>query len=118
MFTTARIFKMSNKLLIPARAAREAIGVKTTKFYQLLSDGKLDARKLGSRTFVTVESLRSFVDNLPRADINLAPRKTSESGNGSGDKSPGLPKPEFSQKIVADAMSSLTRASAKAKGAR
>jgi hypothetical protein len=94
--------KNMSKLLVSARIAREAIGVKTTKFYHLLSDGKLDARKLGSRTFITTESLRAFVDNLPRANIHLAPRKTAESGNGCGDKPLALPKAELNQNVVAD----------------
>jgi hypothetical protein len=68
-------------LLYTAREARAKLGIKPTKFYQLLSDGQLDGRKLGTRLMITGESLRAFVDSLPRADIHMAARKTADSGD-------------------------------------
>jgi hypothetical protein len=68
---------VTNPLRIPIAAAKKAIGCATTKAYQLISDGKLDARKLGTRTMITGESLRAFVESLPPAAGNMAPRKTS-----------------------------------------
>jgi hypothetical protein len=49
--------------------ARRVSGHGLTKLYQLIGAGVLDARKAGSRTLVTAESLRRYLDNLPPADI-------------------------------------------------
>lgn len=57
--------------------AAQALGIKKTTLYHLLSEGALDARKIGGRTVVTAQSLHAFVAGLPRADINLAPRRTA-----------------------------------------
>jgi excisionase family DNA binding protein len=41
------------------------IGLSRSRLYELISDGSIDARKLGSRTVIPVESLKSFVANAP-----------------------------------------------------
>jgi hypothetical protein len=53
------------KFLYPARKARAAIGCGTTKFYTLINNGKLEARRLGHRTYITAASLEAFVASLP-----------------------------------------------------
>lgn len=98
---------MSSKLLVSAREARASIGVGVTKFYELLSDQKLDARKIGRRTFITSESLRAFVDGLPRPLCNSPNPK---SGDKLGNARSALPKSKQNQSVVADSLS--------AKGAR
>ena len=55
-----------NALLIPRRAAFDAIGVGNTKGHELIGAGVLIARKLGSRTMIEAESLQRFVASLPR----------------------------------------------------
>jgi excisionase family DNA binding protein len=43
-----------------------ALGISRTTFYQLVRAGKLEVRKIGTKTSrVTVESLRQFFDGLP-----------------------------------------------------
>ena len=49
--------------------AKRLIGCGTTRIYELIGAGALDARKAGNRTLVTAASLRQYVDNLPKADI-------------------------------------------------
>ena len=90
------------KLLIPARDARAALGVKNTKFYELLATGKLDARKIGSRTYITAESLLAFVDNLPSANGYIVNPNRTRSGDVKGNTRPALPKPAQNQTAIAD----------------
>jgi hypothetical protein len=45
------------------------LGLGTTKLYALIGTGVLDARKAGSRTLITGESLRAYVTGLPKAHI-------------------------------------------------
>ena len=40
-----------------------------TKLYQLIAAGQLDARKLGTKTIITAESVARFHEELPTADI-------------------------------------------------
>ena len=54
-------------LLVPAGDAFRALGIGRTKGFELIRDGHLIARKIGSRTGVEAESIRSFVAALPRA---------------------------------------------------
>ena len=54
--------------------ARRVIGIGNTRLYQLIGTGALDARKCGNRTLVTAESLRAYVQGLPRAVIGMGLR--------------------------------------------
>lgn len=47
--------------------AQELLGIKHTKFWQLVKCGALETRKLGRATLVTGESLQAFIANLPKA---------------------------------------------------
>ena len=53
-------------LLIPCRNAFRALGIGDTKGWELIRDGHLIARKIGSRTLIEAESLRRFAAGLPR----------------------------------------------------
>jgi hypothetical protein len=57
--------------------ARRVIGVGTTRIYELIGAGVLDARKAGGRTLITGESLRRYVANLPKADIRTGQGRTA-----------------------------------------
>ena len=59
-------------LLTPAQRAFTAIGVGNTKGYELIAEGKLVARKLGSRTMIETESLRAYVASLPTLPTKAA----------------------------------------------
>lgn len=39
------------------------------KIYQAIRENKLEARKLGRRTLVTVSAAQRFLDNLPRLEL-------------------------------------------------
>jgi len=54
-------------LLVPVEDAFRALGIGRTKGFALIRDGHLIARKIGSRTVVEAESIRSFAAALPRA---------------------------------------------------
>ena len=49
--------------------AKRLLGLGTTKLYALIGTGVLDARKAGTRTLITGESLRAYVASLPKANI-------------------------------------------------
>lgn len=55
-------------LLLPPKAAFAAIGVGTTKGYELINAGKLEAVKIGRATRIKVSSLKSLVDTLDRGE--------------------------------------------------
>jgi hypothetical protein len=44
-------------------------GLGNTKLYELIGAGILDARKAGSRTLITAESLNRYIASLPKANI-------------------------------------------------
>ncbi len=48
---------------------RRILGLGTTKLYELIGTGALDARKAGTRTLITGDSLRQYVASLPKANI-------------------------------------------------
>lgn len=58
---------MSEKLAYRPREVQESLGIRNTKFWQLVKEGKLETRKLGGTTIVPAESLRRFVESLPSA---------------------------------------------------
>ena len=57
------------RLYRPAEV-QAALGIRHTKFYELVKAGLLETRKIGSATVVTAESLRAFVDSLPKANAS------------------------------------------------
>ncbi len=59
-------------LLTPAQRAFAAIDVGNTKGYELIAEGKLVARKLGSRTMIETESLKAYVASLPLVPTKAA----------------------------------------------
>lgn len=58
---------MADKLVYRPREAQEALGIKNTKFWELVKAGLLETRKLGGATVVPAESLKRFVESLPSA---------------------------------------------------
>jgi hypothetical protein len=64
---------MNNEAYSIPNAARAA-GIGITKMYQLVGNGDVESRRLGSRTLVLAESLRTYIVNLPPADIRERPR--------------------------------------------
>jgi hypothetical protein len=57
--------------------AERTLGLGRTKLYHLIAAGLLDARKAGSRTIITGESLRAYLASLPKADIRTGQRSAA-----------------------------------------
>jgi excisionase family DNA binding protein len=53
-----------SKLLYTTNEAMDALGIKQTLLYQMLSDGRLKAFKLGRRTMIDVRSVHELVASL------------------------------------------------------
>ena len=60
---------MIDPLAYTIAGACAAGGFGRTTAYELVAEGKLDARKIGGRTIILAESLRAYLASLPRADI-------------------------------------------------
>jgi excisionase family DNA binding protein len=52
-------------------------GIGRTTLYELIGAGKLDARKVGNRTLIPADSLRSYIARLPPADIRTGQRRAA-----------------------------------------
>jgi excisionase family DNA binding protein len=55
----------SIKFLYRTSEAKAALGCGTTKLYDLINSGILEARRFGRKTYITAESLEAFVASLP-----------------------------------------------------
>jgi excisionase family DNA binding protein len=53
-------------ILVPIREAARLLGMGKTRTYELVDAGALEARKLGNLTMITMDSIRRFVDALPK----------------------------------------------------
>ena len=53
-------------ILIPAQQAFASLGIGNTKGYELIAEGKLTARKLGTRTMVEAASRDAYANSLPK----------------------------------------------------
>jgi len=61
-----RIDAMTDKLVYRPAEAQAALGIKNTLFWQLVKEGKLETRKIGSATVVPADSLKAFLAGLPK----------------------------------------------------
>ena len=77
-----------NKLLYRASEARAAIGCGVTKFYELINNGTLDARRFGKRTYVTGQSLEKFVEALKPVITQTMAKAEREAQAGNSDRQP------------------------------
>ena len=57
---------MEEPLAISPKQAFASIGVGTTKGYELIGSGDLEAIKIGRATRITVASIKRLVENAPR----------------------------------------------------
>ena len=48
------------------REVEVLLGISHAKLYRLIDSGRLDARKIDRKTVITVESIRHFIETLPR----------------------------------------------------
>ena len=54
-----------DKILFDLRDVMRITALKRSALYEALSTGRLEARKMGRRTFVTRAALDQFIDGLP-----------------------------------------------------
>lgn len=51
-------------LTVTIAGARNALGIGTTKIYELIGSGRLRTVKLGRRTLIRTESIHNLIDEL------------------------------------------------------
>lgn len=49
---------------VTVQGARKALGIGTTKIYELIGSGRLRTVKLGRRTLIRTESIYTLIDDL------------------------------------------------------
>ena len=54
-----------DKIAYDLKEVMELTSLRRSALYEVLNDGRLEARKLGRRTFVTRDALQRFMDGLP-----------------------------------------------------
>ncbi len=58
---------MNDKISLTIQDVSKTTGIGRTKVFELIREGKLPARKIGTRTIILAEDLKSFLDKLPPA---------------------------------------------------
>ena len=51
-------------ITVTVDGARKALGIGTTKIYELIGSGRLRSVKLGRRTLIRTESIRNLINDL------------------------------------------------------
>jgi excisionase family DNA binding protein len=59
----------SGRALFSPRETEEILGVSHATVYRLIAGNKLDARKLGTKTLITAESIYRLIAELPLAQV-------------------------------------------------
>ena len=57
--------------LYSPREAEMILNISHATLYRLINTGRLDARKIGDKTVITSESIRRFIDRLPKIEPSL-----------------------------------------------
>lgn len=52
--------------IVTVSEAIQLFGIKRTKLYESIRQGDIEAVKLGRRTLIRAESVRAFINRLPR----------------------------------------------------
>lgn len=56
--------KTTGKLAYTVAEFCDAVGIRATKFYELVKTGEIKPRKLGKKTLVTYDEAQRFIKNL------------------------------------------------------
>ena len=67
---------MNTRIALSPKEAAEALSIGRTRLYELISEGKIEARQCGRRTLIIADSLLAYVKSLPRlsrADAHVGP---------------------------------------------
>jgi excisionase family DNA binding protein len=54
------------RALYSPKETETLLSVSHAQLYRLIGAGRLDARKIGSRTLITAESIEAFLSSLPK----------------------------------------------------
>jgi hypothetical protein len=65
-------------LLLSIPQTSQTVGRCVATIYDLIGAGELDARKSDGRTLVTMESIKRYVDKLPKAEIAPRPKRNPQ----------------------------------------
>jgi predicted DNA-binding transcriptional regulator AlpA len=66
MITASLTASAIPRALYPIKEAEVILSTSHAQIYRLISAGRLDARKIGSRSFITAESIEAFLASLPK----------------------------------------------------
>lgn len=69
-----------DKIAVTIPEAVKISGLGRSTIYNLFNDGKLTARKQGTRTLILVSELREHLESLPTAGISFSPKRPAPSG--------------------------------------
>lgn len=72
---------MTEKFFYSIIDAAEALAIKRSKLWELISEGTFDVRKLGSRTVITAVSLSAYAERLPRAEMRSLRNEADKSSS-------------------------------------
>ena len=72
------------KFLYRTSEAKAALGCGTTRLYDLINKGLLEARRLGHRTYITADSLEAFIASLPPVVTPTMAKAEHEKWSGHG----------------------------------
>ncbi len=50
-----------------------------TTLYQEIAAGRIEARKMGKKTLIPAESLRAYLESLPKANLTTNQRRPNKS---------------------------------------
>jgi excisionase family DNA binding protein len=62
----------TGRLAYPINDFAEALGIGRSKVYEEIRDGRLQAKKLGSRTLITAQAASEYLSQLPDIDAAKA----------------------------------------------
>lgn len=74
----ADVSRAADVRMYTVRQTRELTGLGNTTVYGLLAEGLLKAKKAGSRTLVTGESIAAYLNSLPDAVLTTGKAKASK----------------------------------------
>ena len=81
------------KIFYTVAEAKAALGIGTTRLYELLAADRLRARKLGNSTLIEAESMQELVKSLPLGKFTTHARQMAARSKNlhphRGDDSPG-----------------------------
>jgi excisionase family DNA binding protein len=70
----------TGRALYSPRETEAILGISHASLYRLIAAGRLDARKLGSKTLITAESVERLIAELPKLHPSSIQPQTAHNG--------------------------------------